>query len=225
MMHLEHLEQRSRIVWSKFWIQSYTFQWMLLLFLLLLSESIMTIMFLLHQHSAVLQIQVTSKNILYIRHFRFHFLCDSGWFNWAVEISFWNKWWVYWCHQLCSKQGREINIFESTTFNSLKIFTIWAWLGLWQSFFLVPMLWYIVSQWLWFIRVVISAIISQCASNMLFSSKLTGIQKAIVFKVLWLHKKNNVRKYFVLSLQSQQWLLQLVTIIVLFWKYTFIFRE
>ena len=37
------------------------FQWMLLLFLILLSESIMTIMFLLHQHSAVLQIQVQNN--------------------------------------------------------------------------------------------------------------------------------------------------------------------
>ena len=121
MMHLEHLEQRSRIVWSKFWIQSYTFQWMLLLFLVLLSESIMTIMFLLHQHSAVLQIQVTSKNILYIRHFRFHFLCDSGWFNWAVEISIWSRWWVYCCHQLCSKQGRKMVfwVYNSLQFKNL----------------------------------------------------------------------------------------------------------
>ena len=37
------------------------FQWMLLLLVILMSESIMTVMFLLHQHSAVQQIQVYNQ--------------------------------------------------------------------------------------------------------------------------------------------------------------------
>ena len=134
MMHLEHLEQRSRIVWSKFWIQSYTFQWMLLLFLLLLSESIMTIMFLLHQHSAVLQIQVTSKNILYIRHFRFHFLCVQDDLTGRLKSQFGAD--DEFTAAISYVQNKvEKWFFESTTVYSLKIFMIWAWLGLWQSLF------------------------------------------------------------------------------------------